>query len=287
MGSVIFFNKMGVGGFHERKKSSRGHNHQGSMLKAKYIKKKRSNEVLELDEPMSEIQLMPRSRPNQSSVTFQEGYHHVLTGRRAVTFACIGLVAAVIVIGMSFIPYQFTHINISNETKVEKGICDNLESYQTSEIPEETEINPSDDFIAEDKLNETMNDETNNTIQISDDSYLPRNIRPSGEIIAKYPCYTWSSKNILSSEIWFGVIFGISAFATLLAGFRPTGPRLICCLIFSIISVITSLVLLFYSVIWHSFSMVISIVQGIISFICLIMTSKDVCHISRTRNEIP
>ena len=110
MGSVIFFNKMGVGGFHERKKSSRGHNHQGSMLKAKYIKKKRSNEVLELDEPMSEIQLMPRSRPNQSSVTFQEGYHHVLTGRRAVTFACIGLVAAVIVIGMSFLGHELLRL---------------------------------------------------------------------------------------------------------------------------------------------------------------------------------
>ena len=131
-----------------------------------------------------------------------------------------------------------------------------------------------------------MNEETNNTIEISDDSYLPQNLRPSGEVRAKYPCYTWSSKNVLSSEIWFGVIFGISAFATLLAGFRPTGPRLICCLIFSIISVITSLILLFYSVIWHSFSMVISIVQGIVSFICLIMASKDVCHISRTRNEI-
>ena len=89
---------------------------------------------------------------------------------------------------------------------------------------------------------------------------------------------SWSLMDILSSEIWFGIIFGVSGVFTLLAGYRTSRWIGLSCLIFALISVITSLFLFFYSVIWHSVSLVISIVQGLASFVCLIMISRDTCR---------
>ena len=99
-------------------------------------------------------------------------------------------------------------------------------------------------------------------------------------------CTRWSVKNILSSEIWFGIIFGLSGLFTILAGCRPSRCNSLYCLIFAIISVLTSLFLLFYSVIWHSISLVISIVHGLVSFVCLVMTSRDTCHKPHGRNVV-
>ena len=294
MGSVLFFNKMGVGSFHnkemERKKSARNHgqyHHDRPPLKVKYVQKKRSNEIFEIEEPESEIETMSIDRTPRRNMTLQDCHHNMLTRRRAVTFACIGVVAAGMIIGMSFIPYQYTHINISSETKREKGICDGITKYEATQMVEENEIHQSEDLLEMESTSETIFETNNNTIDASNDnSSLTQNHNESHTMVGKDGCHMWSIKDVLSSEIWFGAIFGISSFATLLAGFQPSAHHLVCCLIFSIISVITSLILLFYSVIWHSISMVISIVQGIMSFICLIMASKDVCHMSRPRNEV-
>ena len=200
--------------------------------------------------------------------SFQNNYENILTRKRAFIFGCIGFITSALVITMSFIPYQYTHINVSSQTKREKGICD--EPLQSSEINKVlTDVN----FLQQN--HNTSSAKHNGTMSFQHNG---------SSVMEKNQCKQWSTSNILSSEIWFGIVFGISAVATLLAGFRRTKATTISCLLFSLISLLTSLILLFYSVIWHSISMVISILQGLVSFICLVMTSKDMCHTQRAGN---
>jgi cytochrome c oxidase subunit IV len=200
--------------------------------------------------------------------SFQNNYQNILTRKRALIFGCIGFITSALVITMSFIPYQYTHINVSSQTKKEKGICD--EAIQPNKINKGL---PDDTFLYQ---NSNISSATlNDTISFQHNG---------SSAIEKNECNQWSIRNILFSEIWFGMVFGVSAVSTLVAGFRPTKATTISCLLFSMISLLTSLILLFYSVIWHSISMVISILHGLVSFICLVMTSKDMCHRPRAGN---
>ena len=201
-------------------------------------------------------------------------YEYILTRKRALIFGCIGLITAALVITMALIPYQYTHINISSETKKQKGICEE----------ESANSHKNGDWLidVQNKSNSFVNDSVSSNKQNASSLFA---YNASSTPSAKN-CNTWSAGKIVSSEIWFGVIFGLSAFATIFAGFRQTKANTIFCLIFSMVSVLTSLILLFYSIIWHSISMVISIVQGLVSFICLVMTSKDICHNQRRRNVV-
>ena len=84
-------------------------------------------------------------------------------------------------------------------------------------------------------------------------------------------------KNIMFSEIWFGIIFGLSGLVGILAGCRPSRCNMVYFLTFSMIVVLTALALLLYSIIWHPVSVELSIVQGLVSFVCILTNQLSVC----------
>ena len=206
--------------------------------------------------------------------SFQNNYENTLTKRRAFVIGCIGFITSALVITMSFIPYTYTHINVSSQAKKEKGICGE-ELQRDSPLHEDTlQSNKINTLVTNDTF--SYQNSNNSSAAFNDTISFQHN---GSSVMEKDQCKQWSTSNILSSEIWFGIVFGVSAVSTFIAGFRPTKASKISCLLFSIVSLLTSLILLFYSVVWHSIiSMVISILQGLVSFICLIMTSKDMCH---------
>lgn len=115
------------------------------------------------------------------------------------------------------------------------------------------------------------------------DNYIQHNnsITPSYQT---YRHIEWSLRTILDSNIWFGIIFGLSGIFTILAGTRPFHCNVVTVIIVSIISSVTSMGLIIHSRIWYvkdnaifTSLMLTSLLQGAVSFSCLVIASNDAC----------
>ena len=199
----------------------------------------------------------------------KEHYECSLTKNRSIVFAVISFIMAAMVLAITLLPTQYTHWNTQ--------IFTNKEDYW---ICDQTFVHEQHSFSTM-KPNESLS--TNESLKIHNDSFS--NPKIYSPIYIDGTCKSLLQENTLSQEISFGILCGLYGCVILLAGFRPNKTNKRCCLVFGVITLLMSLILICFSIVWHSFMLVICIIQGLVSLICLVTIGKD--SFAKTTSEAP
>ena len=207
--------------------------------------------------------------PKPEEIPQLEDYKYSLTKNRSMVFAIISFIMAGGVLAQTLLPTQYTHWNTQ--------IFTNKENYW---ICDQTFVHEQHNFSTMQPY-ESLN--TNESLKIPNDSVSKPKIYSS--IYIDETCRSLLKENRLSPEIFLGILCGLYGCVTMLAGFRPNKTNKRCCLVFGVITLLMSLILICFSIVWHSFMLVICIIQGLVSLICLATTGKD--SFTKTTSEAP
>ena len=206
-------------------------------------------------------------RPEEIPKT--EDNEYSLKKNRSMVFATISFLMAAGVLVTTLLPTQYTHWNTQNFTnKVNYWICDQTFLHEQHSF---STMQP----------NESLS--TNESLKIHNDSFA--NPKIYSPIYIDETCKSLLKAHTLSPEICFGILCGLYGCVTMLAGFRPNKTNKMCCLVFGVITLLMSLILICFSIVWHSFMLVICIIQGLVSLICLVTIGKD--SFAKTTSEAP
>ena len=172
-------------------------------------------------------------------------------------------------LAITLLPTKYTHWNTQNFTNKEKyWICD------------QTFVHEQHNFTTM-QLNVSLS--TNESLKILNDSFS--NSKIYSPIYIDETCRSVLQENTLSPEICFGILCGLYGCVIMLVGFRPNKTNKRCCLVFGVITLMMSLILICFSIVWHSFMLVICIIQGLVSVICFVTIGKD--SFIKTTSEAP
>ena len=199
----------------------------------------------------------------------KKDYEYFLTKNRSVVFAVISFLMAAGVLAITLLPTQYTHLNTQIFTNKENyWICDKTFAHEQHNF---STMQPYESLS------------TNESLKIHNDSFS--NPKIYSPIYIDETCKSLLQANTLSPEICFGILCGLYGCVIMLAGFRPNKTNKRCCLVFGVITLLMSLILICFSIVWHSFMLVICIIQGLVSLICLATTGKD--SFTKTTSEAP
>ena len=202
-------------------------------------------------------------------ITQRELYEYPLTKNRSMVFAVISFIMAAGMLAITLLPTQYAHWNTQIFTKEENyWICDQTFVHEQHNF---STIKPYESLSA------------NESFKIHNESFSNPEIY--SPIYIDETCRSLLKANKLSPEICFGILCGLYGCVTMLAGFRPNKTNKRCCLVFGVITLLTSLILICFSIVWHSFMLVICIIQGLVSIICLVTIGKD--SFAKNTSEAP
>ena len=192
---------------------------------------------------------------NPEEIPQKEDYEYSLSKNRSMVFAFISFTMAAGVLAITLLPTQYTHLNTQIFTSKENyWICNQTLVHEQHSF---STMQPNVSLSSNESL-KIYNDET---------------------------CRSYLQANTLSPKICFGILCGLYGCVTMLAGFRPNKTNKRCCLVFGVITLLTSLILICFSIVWHSFMLVICIIQGLVSLICLVTIGK--VSFAKTTIEAP
>ena len=207
------------------------------------------------------------SKPEE--IPQKEDYEYSLTKTRSMVFAGISFLVVAGVLTITLLPTQYTHLNTQIFTNKENyWICDKTFAHETHNF---STIQPYESLS------------TNESLKIHNGSFS--NLKIYSPIYIDETCKSLLQANTLSPEICFGILCGLYGCVIMLAGFRPNKTNKMCCLVFGVITLLTSLILICFSIVWHSFMLVICIIQGLVSLICLVAIGKD--SFAKTTSVVP